>query len=142
MSAAALGGITEPRKKDEPKRPGAQARRRRNIIMGVVSTLVTLGSLGGLYLSLSDEPLGGYDLADVSDVLQLSDGKRKDATLVARINDPKWASSDAAEKKRLLVEVFEKEKKKGVLMLTLVDESGRPRGSVAELGGFRNVTVQ
>jgi hypothetical protein len=81
------------------------------------------------------------DLSDVSDLLHLDRAQRLESALSARIVDPKWDRLDAAAKERLTGALLDREARKGVRFLTLVDGSSRVRASARKVLQRNLVTI-
>jgi hypothetical protein len=106
-------------------------------LLGVL-TLVAVGI--GVVLTLPSRP-EGFDLARASAILTLADGKRIDASLTARIVDPKWDSLKREEQQKLADEIFHLVATGGIKALTLIDRSDHIRVQALESQGNRRVHV-
>jgi hypothetical protein len=116
--------------------------RRQKLLAGVLGGVALVGLAGSLWYTLLRDTSNQFELTDVAPILQISDGRRVEQTLAARISDPRWETLPPAEQQRLATQVFERERPKGIHVLTLTDSSGRLRASVSDAnGGKLFVTV-
>jgi hypothetical protein len=125
----------------EPARPPRKpATRGQKIAAGVIACLAVAGGGASTYFSLRDTALG-TDLSDVAPILQLSDGRKVNQSLSARINDARWGTLAKAEQRKIAAELFDREREKGIKVLTLVDGDGRVRVSASNVTGQTFIMV-
>lgn len=107
------------------------------VVLGVLA-LVAVGI--GVLLTLPTTP-GTFDLSRVSGMLMDTEGRRIDASLTARIVDPKWEGMKPEDQRKLAEDIFELLIPRGIQAMTLIDRSGYVRVQAVDVGGNRRVHV-
>ncbi len=114
--------------------------KRQAVVAALLVTVATAALATSVWMSLRDTARPD-DLADVAPILQLTDGKRVEQSLSARINDSRWETLGPDEQRRIAAQLFEHEQKKGIHSLILTDEKGHLRVSGSDAGGHVLVLV-
>jgi hypothetical protein len=118
----------------EPKKPRKPATLAQKILASAFAALALAGVGVSVMLTFRDSTTDA-DVADVAPILQLTDAKRLDRALAARINDPRWDGLGRDEQRRIAQQLFDKERDKGIRSITLTDAKGRVRVGVSNLTG-------
>jgi hypothetical protein len=125
----------------EPARPARKpATRGQKVAAGLIACIAVAGGGVSTYRSLRDTAQG-TDLSDVAPILQLSDGKQVNQSLSARINDGRWGTLAKDEQRKIAAQLFDREREKGIKVLTLVDGDGRVRVSASNVTGQTFIMV-
>jgi hypothetical protein len=137
MAQAAQAAVESTQPPRTMRKPATRAQK----IAAIAAAVLAVGAVAGsLVISLRD-PAKISELADVGTIVQLADGKRVEQSMSARIVDPRWDGLPAGEQRRLAVQVFEREKEKGIKVLTLTDARGRVRVNASNATGQLIVMV-
>jgi hypothetical protein len=122
----------------ESTAPVKKSRKPATLTQKILATGLAAVALAGVVVSVAvtlRDNVTDVDVADVAPILQLSDAKRLEKALSARINDPRWDALGHDEQRRISQQLFDKEQEKGIRSLTLVDAKGRLRVSATNLTG-------
>jgi hypothetical protein len=134
-----LGQVAQAAVTTEARPQAAVPRRRRQL--AVALALLALPALGVSAWVAFRNPASAYELGDVASLLQLSDGLRTEQSMSARIVDPRWDRLGKDEQRKIVSELFEREERKGVRAMTLVDAQSRVRVVATDIGAGLQVTV-
>ncbi len=105
--------------------------------------LVALAIAGGVGVAYwrTSKPVETFDLSDLADILRLDSGKRVDRSLTAEITDPRWNNLKKEEQQRLAGEMLDREAKKGIDAITLVDSKSQVRAVLSRQKGQQILVV-
>ena len=112
---------------------------RRKLALGLSAVAaVCLGV--GLFVAFGIGPVG-FDVSDVRSIVQLEGAIRQDRSMVARLTDPRWNSLPKEEQRRLATALLDHEVPKGIVSITLKDETDAVRVIATAVGEARQVIV-
>ena len=135
VDQASAAPITGPK----PKLP---SRRGTSALVGIVVAIVGLAVSGfSLYFFVLRDTGNVVELSHVSDVVPLTEGRRAQGSLAARIADPTWETLSKDEKQKRARKLFERLSTMSLQIITLTDESGRTRVVITALGGEPDVQI-
>jgi hypothetical protein len=133
--AAQTAADAEPEK--APRKPATLGQK---IAAGVLATLALAGAGVSAYFTMRDTAHES-NLSDVASIVQLSEGKRVNQSMSARINDPRWETLGLDEQRHIAAQLFDREHEKGVEALTLFDGGGKVRVSASQIAGRVIISV-
>ncbi|MGZ3407152.1 MAG: hypothetical protein ACXVAN_11955 [Polyangia bacterium] len=126
---------TGPKKKAKAT-PSKQAK-----ALAAVLALVALCAIGGSVWWALRDTSAGYNLSDVTGILQLSNGRSAGPSVTATISDPKWETLSTEERKKAVSAIMDLELGKGVKSLILLDNTGTMRAMVTETPNGRSIVL-
>ena len=122
---------------DAPRVPKKKLSRGRivTIVSGIFAGALALVAAGGALFIIFSDGTNAFDVNDVGDLIQLSNGRRAGTAIVAEITDSKWEKLSVDAKKQLAHSVFERESSKGIDTVNLVDGTGKTLAYISAPGG-------
>ena len=121
--------------------PADRARSRVRPVLAIALLVAAVGTGVGIAFYRTHPPVEHFDLSDVADILQLEAGKRVDRSLTAQISDPRWNSLKKEERQRIATEMFDREAKKGIEAITLIDNNSEVRAIVSRQKGQQLLVI-
>ena len=109
--------------------------RNARVIVAVV-TVVSLSLLAASSYATYHHDQAAWDTSDVVTILHLGQAVRLGDTVTARIEELRWEKLASLEQQRLVDQLFDVERRRGIHVLRLLDLEGHLRATAADVGGL------